>query len=134
MATFQIRTQLNQKALSVLLTSPQGDVAADLTRRAIRVQSRSRQLLSGPYAKVRTGRLRSSITYEILQGSRGLVARIGTNVTYAIYLHEGTRAHGPKTARFLTWRDPDSGRRIFTKWVRGIRPRPFLSDALDAAR
>jgi hypothetical protein len=129
-----VRVVLDQKAIAVMLAGEQGEIAADLTRRAIRVQSRARQYLSGPYAKVRTGRLRSSISYEILHSNRGLVARIGSNVSYAIYLHEGTRAHGPKSGRFLTWRDPDSGRQIFAKWVRGIRPRPFLSDALDAAR
>lgn len=37
---------------------------------------------------VDTGRLRASITYEI--DENGLIARVGTNVEYAIYVEMGT--------------------------------------------
>lgn len=37
------------------------------------------------------------------------------------YLHYGTKAHGPVTAKVLTWIDYDTGQRIFAKWVKGIR-------------
>lgn len=43
------------------------------------------------YTPVDTGRLRSSITWTIIEDGRSLVAIIGTNVEYAIYVHEGTR-------------------------------------------
>lgn len=38
-----------------------------------------------------SGRLRSSITHEIGRDVDGLVARVGTNVKYAVYLEFGTR-------------------------------------------
>jgi len=135
------RVVLHPDALAELISSPHGAVAQDLTVRAIRVQSRARELVSGEYVKVRTGRLRNSITYEIAVTARGLSARVGTNVTYAIWLHEGTGIYGargapitPKRGRFLVWTSPDTGQRIFARSVRGIRPRPFLRDALPAAR
>jgi hypothetical protein len=62
-------------------------------------------------------------------------------VKYAIWLHEGTGIYGPsgrpitpKSGKFLVWKDADTGQTIFAKKVRGIRPRPFLRNALDAAR
>lgn len=123
-----------------MFASPNGDVAKDLAQRAIRVQSKARQLVSGSMVKVRTGRLRSSITWEIRSTSRGLVAVVGSNVEYAQYVHDGTGIYGPRGAmirpvnkKMLSWKDPDSGQRIFAKAVRGSRPRPFLREALDAA-
>jgi HK97 gp10 family phage protein len=73
-------------ALDRLLVSPDGDVAKDLTKRAIRVD---RAAKNG--CPVDTGRLRSSITWEVARDGQGLVALIGTNVDYAIYVELGTR-------------------------------------------
>ena len=39
---------------------------------------------------VRTGRLRSSINHRVEMTDRGMAAIIGTNVSYARYVHEGT--------------------------------------------
>lgn len=40
---------------------------------------------------VDTGRLRSSITWVVLVDAKGLVAVIGTSISYAIFVHNGTR-------------------------------------------
>lgn len=42
---------------------------------------------------VDTGNLRASITQVIFKRSGEVVGRVGTNVNYAIYVHEGTRPH-----------------------------------------
>lgn len=47
---------------------------------------------------VDTGRLRNSITHAIDDGEK--VAIVGTNVEYALYVHEGTSRH--KGQPFLT--------------------------------
>jgi HK97 gp10 family phage protein len=39
---------------------------------------------------LRTNRLRSSIAYEVTEGPRGIEARVGTNVQYALALELGT--------------------------------------------
>jgi len=86
------RVVFDERALRELFESPRGPVGKDLVRRTLRVERRAKEL-----APVDTGRLRSSITYEVGEDSRGLVARIGTNVTYAIYLEYGTRRMSPRS-------------------------------------
>lgn len=71
--------------LERLFTSPEGGVAKDLARRAIRVERAAKRL-----APVDTGRLRASITHELQRDARGLLAMVGTNVTYAAYQEFGT--------------------------------------------
>lgn len=95
------RVVFDEAALRKLFESPEGPVGKDLVKRALRVQRRAKQI-----APVDTGRLRSSVEYEVGRDSRGLVARIGTDVTYAVYLEFGTRR---------------------------MSPRPFLRPALQAA-
>lgn len=94
------RVVLNQKELTELLASPEGATGQYLVRKSQQVvnQARSR-------CPVDTGNLRGSITYEIARDGDGLSARVGTNVPYAIYVHEGTRY---------------------------MAPRPFLREAIDS--
>lgn len=78
-------------ALRNLLEGTQGPVGRDLARRAIRVESSAKLHASGrPGPNVRTGRLRSSITWTIGRDSEGLYADVGSNVAYARYVEMGT--------------------------------------------
>lgn len=79
------RIVYNHAALDRLLVSPSGPIAADLARRAVRVDRAAKQL-----CPVDTGRLRSSITWQIQRDTQGLLAVIGTNVEYARYVELGT--------------------------------------------
>jgi len=118
--------KFDEAALATLFSSPDGPVGKTLARRAIVVERAAKKSMSsgggrtyrrrgvthvasapGAAPAVDTGRLRASITYELGQDGRGLVARIGTNVKYAAYLELGTRR---------------------------MRPRPFLRPALAAAK
>lgn len=78
-------------ALDRLLEGPNGPVAKDLARRAVKVEATAKRL-----APVDTGRLRSSITHEVTTDSKGLVAFVGTNVEYAIFVELGTRFQRPQ--------------------------------------
>ena len=104
----------NEGALHALLAGPDGPVARDLTLRAIRVESAAKQNASHPPPSVpvsgpavRTGRLRSSISWRVDADGTGLYADVGSAVEYAKYVELGT----PRMA-----------------------PRPYLLPALDAAR
>lgn len=84
-----------------------GNVRTDVFRRCVRVQSAARDRLGSNPRRIDTGRLRSSIAIAVLPQEGTWVGRVGTNVDYAIYVHEGTRY---------------------------MRANPFLKDALPAAR
>lgn len=73
-----------------------------LTRGSLILESHIRaQKLSGQSLRVRSGRLRSSITHRIAKENNDLVARVGTNVIYA-KIHEYGGTIKPKHAQHLT--------------------------------
>lgn len=69
-----------------VLRSARGPVGRMLARYAAKTETAAKAR-----CPVDTGRLRGSINWRIETDSKGLVAIIGTNVSYAIYVHEGTR-------------------------------------------
>jgi hypothetical protein len=88
-----VRFEPNEPGIQFLFRSPNGDVARDLARRAIRVESQAKVNASGrPGPNVITDRLRSSITWggQIYQDEHGLFAVVGSNVHYARYVELGT--------------------------------------------
>jgi hypothetical protein len=88
------RLRLDAGAIRSQLTGPNGPVAKDLLKRGTKVQRRAKQL-----APVDKGRLQNSISVELHGSGNDLEVRIGTNVVYGIYVHEGTRWTKPN--RFL---------------------------------
>lgn len=99
--TVTVTMRSDAGAIRAFLASSTGPVAMDLSRRAIRVESRAKVL-----CPVDTGRLRSSIRWQLNRRPGGLVATIGTEVEYGGFVHNGTRY---------------------------VRARPFLTNALPAA-
>lgn len=133
------RVRLNKKELERLLTSPAGPVVRELHRRAALVEAEAKRLLTVQGA-VDTGRLRSSITRELVRVNGKLVIRVGTNVHYARYVEEGTGIYGPRKrpirpvrAKVLAFVPKGQTRVVFAKQVRGMRARPYLVPALAAA-
>lgn len=115
--------RFDDAALAELFSSPDGPVGKALSRVAIKVERRAKQLASTPgtgrrYGRHRasapgnppapdTGRLRASISREVGKVGTVLVARVGTDVAYGRYLELGTSR---------------------------MAARPFLRPALDAGR
>jgi hypothetical protein len=92
----------NDVGFHALLDSISGPVGRDLERRLINcvnlakiyATGASTALATNPEGRgprVRTGRLRSSITYEITHDASGLVGRYGTNVAYGYFLETGLK-------------------------------------------
>lgn len=141
--------RINDTALRALLTGPNGPVWRDIQLRSNRVKNAARRL-----CPVDEGRLRASIDVEMRMSRVGPVGRIGTNVEYAIWVHEGTGIYAgrglirPKKAGgVLAWPIKNSsgrGRRrykggktagfAFAKYTKGMRGNPFLLKALPYAR
>lgn len=144
MASVEIR--FNAKAIQDQLTGPNGAVTRDLMRRGQRVVNAARRL-----APVDEGRLRASIAMEVRGSGPSMVVRVGSNLKYAIWVHEGTGIYAgrgyifPK-GKYLRWpakNNSGAGNRrysggktsgyVFAKKVKGVKPRPFLKDALSEA-
>ena len=141
----------NQVQLEKILISSAGGVAKDLLKRGVRVQSRARRNLSGVTGsgprRVNTGHLRASIGVNLVMHTTDLAVRVGTNVFYAIYVHNGTGLYGPKhavirpkRARALVFKSKIYGAkrgkfagRVVVSYVRGMKPNPFLENALKSA-
>lgn len=120
-------------------------IAKDLLRRGYKVQARAKKLLSGESGhpkRVDTGHLRSSVQVQLRSIAGTPVVRVGTDVKYSRWVHDGTGIYGPRRRLIRARRSggvltfvPKGGRkRIFVRHVRGIRPNHFLTDALPAAR
>lgn len=75
-----------------LTRGPHGPIARDLARRGILVEAAAKNFATGNNGgpRVRTNRLRSSITWALGEDSLGLHVDIGTNVEYAAYVELGT--------------------------------------------
>lgn len=136
---------IDPSALRALLTSPEGPVYRDIKYQTTKVRNRALAL-----CPVNNGRLRASITEQIVVEPTGPVGRVGTNVEYALFVHEGTGIYGPKgqpytivprakKALAFVWKGapiPPNGRggkHVYRRvTVKGSKPRPFLRDALQA--
>lgn len=76
--------------------------------------------------RVDTGRLQGSIGYKVKQGDAQAV--VGTNVEYAVYVHEGTGKYHPN-GRPTPWRYKDDKGKWHT--TSGMRPNRFLKNAVE---
>lgn len=150
--------RLDLGAIRVLLTSPERGVAQNLLLRGLLVETAAKRNLAGVGGpkRIDTGRLRASITTQLVRDvGGGPAVVIGTNVKYALYVHEGTGIYGPKgkpirprQAKALRFKLPRGtlvkqtrkkgkkgrGNWIYAKEVKGIPPNHFLTNALPAAR
>lgn len=138
--TTHIRHHVDLTALHAILSSPQGGVAKDLFRRGKKVETRAKLNLSRSPRRVDTGLLRSSINTQLVSQGGKISVRVGTNVVYALFVHDGTGLYGPKgayiypkTSKYLSWKTKN-GKQIYVKRTRGMKPNRFLADAIDAAK
>jgi hypothetical protein len=101
------------------------------------LRGRAQRVLAGARARcpVDTGRLKSSLKLTHEAGLGGNMQwRVGSDLSYALMVHEGTRPHliHPRLRRTLRFRD--GGRTIYATVVMhpGTRAQPFLTEALWA--
>lgn len=112
--------------------SPSGVLARGVLRMAKRVEGSAKRR-----SPVDTGRLRSSITSEVVMRGGLPIGRVGTNVKYALDIHNGTGIYGPlrrpivpKNAKALRFTAKGGSKLIFAKSVKGQKGKPFLRNAL----
>lgn len=136
----KVRIVRGPSQVKAILNSPQGGLYKDIFRRATNVQNRAKKNLERAPRRVDTGRLRSDIHVVMVTINGVPAARIGFNVFYGLYVHDGTGIYGPKgtpifpkQAKMLRWRTK-GGKYVYATSVKGMKPNPFLKDALPAAR
>lgn len=143
MATVSWSHQLDLGAVRTLLNSPTGGVVRDLLRRGLLVETQAKRNLGGVGGpkRIDTGRLRASIATVVVHRNNTPAVLVGTNVNYARYVHNGTGLYGPRhapirprRAKFLRFKPRGSKRWVYARQVKGMRPNPFLTNALPAAR
>lgn len=123
----QITLNIDRLALDHTINNPQGEVGQWLKKRG-----RMMMMAAKAQVPLGTGKLRASI--KMIHGRNGLgqYIDIGSNLNYALYVHEGTRPHEivPEQAKVL--RFSGGGRVVYTHKVEhpGTRPNKYLSDQL----
>ena len=99
-----------------------------LTEAAEFVQGEAGDELQNSPARVRWGRLKNSISFRIVRDEKGdMCAIVGTDVKYAVYVHEGTGIYHPNGRR-TKWRYKSE---YDGKWytTRGMKANRFLKNA-----
>lgn len=141
MATAHITHHLDPAAVKALLTSPQGGVIKDLIRRGTNVQNAAKKHLETYPRRVNTGLLRSSIKVQIITVGGNPAVSVGTNIRYAVWVHDGTGIYGPaghlikpKTKQVMRWLSKKHGGYAFAKTSKGMRPNRFLKESLKFAK
>lgn len=82
--------QLNEGELKRMLMGPNGPVMKELAQTGIRItNSVKAHATERPGPRVRSGRLRGSITWRLGEDSRSPYVDIGTNVFYAPFVELG---------------------------------------------
>jgi len=141
-ATVDVRIIRYPDVVQFIAESPQGGVMQDMMKRGNRVLNAARRM-----CPVNTGQLRASLFMEAVTIDGGPAVRIGSNLDYAVYVHEGHGPIVPVSATILRWpaiNNSGAGSRryrggstagyVFAHRVRAVAGKPFLLDALDAAR
>jgi hypothetical protein len=89
MATVRVTQDVNEGYIR-RLSRPGGPLERHLELRALAVQAASKQRIREVPQRIDTGNLINSIQIRIYYRSGIPIARIGTDVEYSIYVHEGT--------------------------------------------
>jgi hypothetical protein len=89
MATVRVTQDVNEGYIR-RLSRPGGPLERYLEVRALAVQAASKQRIREAPQRIDTGNLINSIQIRIYYRSGIPIARIGTDVEYSIYVHDGT--------------------------------------------
>src|SRR6185369_1835637 len=137
--TARLEHKLDLNAIKAIYASPQGAAVKDLFKRGLRVESAAKKNLQEFPQRVDTGRLRSDIHTELIAVQGKYTVRVGTNVYYALFVHDGTGIYAPrhqlirpKSKKVMRWKGNDGF--VYAKYTRGMIPNPFLKNALPAAK
>lgn len=126
----------NPEGLRELLSGKAGLVAVDIYRKTQKIESGAKRR-----CPVDTGRLRSSIRSSIGDDAKGVYGKVGTEVEYALAVHEGHKEYTVKSTRGpgTALRFEIGGDVVYISYpnevtIPAAKGRPFLRDAIDDIR
>jgi hypothetical protein len=90
MATVRVTNRVNVNYIRTQVARPGGPLENHLSLMAIAVQSASKERIRQAPERIDTGNLINSIQIVIYYRNGMPIARIGTDVEYSVYVHEGT--------------------------------------------
>jgi hypothetical protein len=127
--------KLDRTAVEQVRSGPTGPVWNAVSKAAAQTRDRAKVDLISK-SLVDKGRLAQSIESIVELRGQEVVGRIGTDVTYAPFVHEGTDSPiVPRVKRALAFKPKGGARMIVVGQVRGTketgRYSPFLTNALD---
>lgn len=121
------RYVLDHAAVGRVLRGP--GIQRDLYRRGKRVEAAAKRFVG-----VDTGRLRASISTDLVTRNSYPAVRIGSTVNYAYVHHQGHKPIVPVRAKALRFRPKGSRVWVFAKRVRAVAGTHYLTRALPFAR
>lgn len=131
MAEVRVTHKINRSYVKAALVHSPG-VRRAMIIRGVAVQTEAKKRLNESPRRIDTGRLRNSIQMQEMASRGVLGVRVGTNVVYALVIHNGSRPHqiNARPGGVLAWRGPNG--MIFARSVMhpGFRANPFLVDGL----
>jgi len=90
MATVRVTNRINTSYIRTQVARPGGPLQDLLALRALAVQAAAKERIREAPQRIDTGNLINSIQFVIYFRAGKPIARIGTNVEYSVYVHEGT--------------------------------------------
>lgn len=122
----KIDVKINQAKLRRMLNAPTGEVGRLMRGRAEKARMHARAQVGK-----RSGALAMSIYIDQSMRAGGQRLSIGSNLSYAAYVHEGTRPHMivPRGGEIL--RFTQKGRVVYSRAVMhpGTKPNKFLTNS-----
>ena len=119
------------KVISVV--GPMADQAAYRAAQKVRGYIMSEIRAAG---RVKTGRMIAGMQARKVSSGNPLLPRyeVSSSAPYTMFQNDGTRAHGPRTAKMLAFVPKGGSAVVFAKWVRGVRGAHFMEKGLARVR
>jgi len=127
-ATVTIDVKLDPSAIARVV----GGTAAEAATTAARVIARRVRENIIAEDLIDTGFMRDNITVEEARPGDRPVAYVHVAGQQAVFQEFGTRGHGPVRAQYLRFKPKGSNVYVFARWVRGVRPRRFMTRAIES--
>lgn len=133
----KVTFKVNPLKVRQVLGKPNGELARGMLRLSKKVQRQARTNLR---SHNKTGALSASLFARVVHRGGLPIGQVGTPLKRGLWLDQGTGIYGPrrqriipKRAKYLRWTTA-TGRVVFARSVKGIKPTRFLSSSLNVLK